>query len=240
MNKPSLIGVIAGDRPLWGHRVSALLLLLPCLLIPTQQAIATTFEDSIRPILDNHCNDCHGVPDEGPEGDFSLAQYATRDSVLAAKRTWKMVLDVVEGHEMPPADAEDLADEDRLRLVRWIRQALAEPEVDGQVNPGKPVLRHLTRLEYNNAVRDLLGLETDVFMFSERLPYEKDYFNPSSDKMPERLQIRAREYGAKYPVLLPEVGLPTDLTGRSRWRTCGSRCCKRPGPRPRRSPTAEE
>ena len=129
MNKPSLIGVIAGDRPLGGHRVSALLLLLPCLLIPTQQAIATTFEDSIRPILDNHCNDCHGMPDEGPEGDFSLAQYATRDSVLAAKRTWKMVLDVVEGHEMPPADAEDLADEEICSEVHQIAKQI-KPHID--------------------------------------------------------------------------------------------------------------
>ena len=166
--------------------------------------------EDVLPIIESHCIDCHGMPDESPEGDFSISKYSDRQSVLNSRHDWKKILDVVVGHEMPPQDAEDLSQRDRGRLIAWIQNALAEPEVDGQVNPGKPVLRRLTRLEYNNTVRDLLGLETDVFMFSERLPFNKDYFDPASGSMPARVQMGAREYGQKYPVLLPDAGLPGD------------------------------
>src|SRR6185503_18014921 len=42
----------------------------------------------------------------------------------------------------------------------------------------------------------------------ERLPVNADYFHPESSKMPEPVSIFVREYGLKYPVLLPEAGLP--------------------------------
>ncbi|MEQ8784832.1 MAG: DUF1592 domain-containing protein [Pirellulaceae bacterium] len=184
------------------------------LLFATNRALAesaeATFEREIRPLLERHCTDCHGLPDEAPEADLSLAKFDTRASVLAARQTWKKVLDVVEDHAMPPQDAAALSPQDRTRLIEWIRRALSEPEFGDRRNPGRPVLRRLTRLEYNNTVRDLLGLETDVFMFSERLPFEKDYFQPAAGKMPERLRVGSREYGARYPVLLPGAGLPGD------------------------------
>lgn len=163
-----------------------------------------------QPILETHCNYCHGLPDEYPEGDLSLAGFDSREAALHSPRTWKKVLNAIEGYEMPPSGEEPLTAEDQTKLIAWIQGLVAEPEFGDARNPGRPVLRRLTRLEYNNTVRDLLGLETDVFMFSERLPFEKSYFDSAADKMPERLQIRSREYGARYPVLLPDAGLPSD------------------------------
>jgi|GEM_PF-3050360 len=41
-------------------------------------------------------------------------------------------------------------------------------------------------------------------MFTERLPLnDKSYFKPDSIKMGDNLKVGMREYGAKYPVLLP-------------------------------------
>jgi len=180
------------------------------LLLANLSVAQSEFEQEIAPILSNYCVDCHGYEDEDPAGGFGLARFKDQASVLEARSDWKKVLDALEGFEMPPEDGEALTDNDREKLVNWIRDLLAKPDIEGQTNPGKPVLRRLTRLEYNNTVRDLLGLETDVFMFSERLPFNKDYFNPASEKMPERIRIRTREYGAKYPVLLRDAGLPGD------------------------------
>ncbi|MEM9701442.1 MAG: DUF1592 domain-containing protein, partial [Planctomycetota bacterium] len=36
------------------------------------------------------------------------------------------------------------------------------------------------------------------------------YFNPAAGSLPAELTVRAREYGGKYPVLLPTAGLPAD------------------------------
>jgi len=168
------------------------------------------FANDVLPILEENCNYCHGMPDEYPEGEFSLARFESRQDVVSDLPTWKHILDVVEGHEMPPAEDDFMTEPDRTRLVSWIRDVLAEPKPGEARRAGRPPLRRLTRLEYNNTVRDLLGLDTDVFMFSERLPFNKSYFDPAEGRIADRLKIRAREYGQKYPVLLPLAGLPPD------------------------------
>lgn len=192
----------------WAAIACLLLIFAPSAVLAAKTE--STFQREIQPLLEAHCTDCHGLPDEAPEAELSLAKFDARESVLAARPMWKKVLDALEGYEMPPADAVALSQEDRGRLITWIRGVLAEPEFGDLRHPGRPTLRRLTRLEYNNTLRDLLGLETDVFMFSERLPFEKDYFRPATGKMPQQLRVGSREYGARYPVLLPGAGLPGD------------------------------
>jgi hypothetical protein len=107
--------------------------------------------------------------------------------------------------------------------MTWIMDIAARPDpaLDA-VDPGKPVLRRLTRLEYNNAVRDLFGLEVDVFMFPERLPIsDKSYFQPASGKMSDTVKVPLREYGAKYPVLCRQFGLPGDSRAEHGYRNRG-------------------
>ena len=106
---------------------------------------------------------------------------------------------------MPPADADQPSADERRALVTGIREWLKAAQ-----RPGSPVLRRLTRLEYNNTVRDLLGLDTDVLMISERLPFDKAYFDAAAGKLPDQIRVTAREYGARYPVLLPAASLPAD------------------------------
>ena len=161
-------------------------------------------------LIRQYCTDCHGSPDESPEGGFSLAADFDSLPIRQTGEDLKKVLDAVEGYEMPPADGDQPTMEERHQLATGIRQWLSRPTVGDLRDPGSPLLRRLTRLEYNNTVRDLLGLETDVFMFSERLPFERSHYRPMSGEMPQRLTMAAREYGAKYPVLLPDASLPGD------------------------------
>ena len=161
-------------------------------------------------LIRTYCIDCHGAPDESPEGDFSLSADFALASLLETGPTLKKALDAVEGFEMPPADGEQPTADERGELAAGIRRWLSKPTIGDRRDPGHPVLRRLTRLEYNNTIRDLLGLETDVFLFSERLPFNRDHYRPQSGKMPDRLSMSAREYGAKYPVLLPDASLPGD------------------------------
>ena len=79
----------------------------------------------------------------------------------------------------------------------------------------------MTRLEYNNTLRDLFGLRTDLFMFSERLPIDKAYFRLEDGRMGDRLVISTREFGAKYPVLLPSASLPPDNRAEHGYRNRG-------------------
>lgn len=161
-------------------------------------------------LIRQYCVDCHGAADESPEGGLSLATAFDSAPLSKTGPALKKALDAIEGFEMPPADADQPTKEERKSLAAGIRKWLAKPTLGNQRDPGRPVLRRLTRLEYNNTVRDLLGLETDVFMFSERLPFSRDHYRPRTKKMPDRFVMSAREYGAKYPVLLPDASLPGD------------------------------
>ena len=166
--------------------------------------------DPTHALVRSYCVDCHGAPDESPEGGFSLTVVLDSMSLLETGPTLKKALDAVEGFEMPPADVDQPSTEERSRMITGIRKWLARPSLGKRHDPGRPVLRRLTRLEYNNTIRDLLGLETDVFMFSERLPFERGHYRPMSKRMPDRLTMAAREYGAKYPVLLRDTSMPGD------------------------------
>jgi hypothetical protein len=134
------------------------------------------------------------------------------------------VLEKVESLQMPPPKGENQPTvEERRQLIAWINHLAGLPDPTlGARDPGKPLLRRLTRLEYNNTVRDLLGLSTDVFMFPERLPFaDKAYFQPATGQLGDSIEVRLREYGAKYSVLLPTSGLPGDNRAEHGYRNRG-------------------
>jgi hypothetical protein len=166
---------------------------------------------SVSTIITQVCLDCHNATTQ--EGAVDLERFRSLADVDQNRSLWKTVFDVVESRQMPLAKSGyTLTDGERDQLLGFIRRVLATPtKTLGCVDPGKPILRRLTRLEYNNTVRDLMGLEIDIFMFPERLPIsEKGYFTHADQQMGAVLQTSMREYGQKYDVLLPQLGLPGD------------------------------
>ena len=182
-----------------------------CLLmwsIPLQAGSA--FQEQLFPLVAEHCLDCHDG--ETQKGALDLERFEDEHDSLSNRRLWKQVYDLVEAGMMPPPKRRSkmpVADREQFLAALDVFLALPDPEL-GAVDPGKPVLRRLNRLEYNNSVRDLLGLDLDLFMFSERLPISKDYFRLEKGQLPDRLEMNVREYGQRYPVLLPQSGLPVD------------------------------
>jgi hypothetical protein len=177
----------------------------------------------VRPLLQKYCFDCHYNGEES-EGGVNLERFHDEASVLRDREIWKSAFDKVESHQMPPPKESALpTDDERKRMLAWIADVAARPDPQlGARDPGKPILRRITRLEYNNMVRDLLKLDTDVFMFPERLPLaDKSYFQPATGKLDSPLTVKVREYGAKYPVLLPASGLPGDNRAEHGYRNRG-------------------
>jgi hypothetical protein len=166
----------------------------------------------VRAVVEQQCLDCHN--EETREGGLDLQRFDSFDAALQDRATWKRVFDVVEAGQMPLRDSGyALTALERDTLLRFVARLQAQPDpVLKAVDPGKPVLRRLTRLEYNNTVRDLFGLRNDLFMFPERLPVaDKRYFHEADDTgLGAALLTSMREYGQKYDVLLPQQGLPGD------------------------------
>jgi hypothetical protein len=60
--------------------------------------------------------------------------------------------------QMPPPGASKPSDADRAALVRWIESELNAKSTAIERDPGRVTVRRLNRAEYNNTVRDLLGV----------------------------------------------------------------------------------
>lgn len=185
-------------------------------------APAADFARDVQPRLRQFCTDCHDA--EAKKGGLDLARFTSDAAALADRATWKRVFDQLEAGQMPPPKrTSQPTPADRAALMAFATELLTRPDPAlGARDPGQPVLRRLTRLEYNNSVRDLLALDTDVFMFAERLPLaDKRYFQPATGALGDRVEVRLREYGGKYPVLLPQAGLPADSRAEHGFRNRG-------------------
>jgi hypothetical protein len=73
------------------------------------------------------------------------------------EKVWERVLRVIEMHEMPPSNKPQPSPEQRQMIAKWIDSAVFGIDCD-RPNPGRVTIRRLNRAEYNNTIRDLLGV----------------------------------------------------------------------------------
>lgn len=118
-------------------------------------------DDQLRAFLTRHCQECHSGAK--PKGDFSLNQLTPDFDNAANRERWLTMLKRVRAGEMPPNASPRPAAEDVRAFAEWI-DARAE---SARLAHGRTVLRRLNRIEYQNTVRDLLGIDVDV---QEMLP----------------------------------------------------------------------
>lgn len=115
-----------------------------------------SYENDIRPLLEEYCYRCHG--EEKQKGDIQLSSFHTKRTLLKEHRLWQDVLHVVREEEMP--EEEPLpTPEERRRLVDWLEHTLNEIDWSEVRNPGHVTMPRLTKVEYNNTMRDLLGFD---------------------------------------------------------------------------------
>ncbi|TWT50882.1 hypothetical protein Pla22_36250 [Rubripirellula amarantea] len=131
------------------------------------QANLSTFESTIKPLLDQHCIDCHGS--EISEGNLRIDTLDPNLVAGADTDWWSEIFAVVTKGEMPPPDDGDLDDRDRQTLVDWLSIELQTASLVRSKTGKRSAFRRMTRYEYNYALQDLLGLEFD---FAKDLPPE--------------------------------------------------------------------
>jgi hypothetical protein len=117
---------------------------------------AAAYARTIIPFLKEHCFDCHG-PDT-QEAEIGFHDYQDLAKVTADQKTWTRVLQMIQTGVMPPDDAPQPKPAERRRIARELEKILFNVDCDASPDPGRVTIRRLNRAEYNNTVRDLLGV----------------------------------------------------------------------------------
>ena len=117
---------------------------------------APGFESTIRPFVERYCSRCHG--ERRQRADLDLDEYLEAAKPDQHREIWSKVLHMVKQHEMPPEKSRQPSAEERADVVRWLDNEINRFECDGDIDPGRVTLRRLNRSEYQNTVRDLLGV----------------------------------------------------------------------------------
>jgi hypothetical protein len=114
------------------------------------------FENEVQPLLEKYCYACHGHGRR--KGDVSLETDRTIAEIHAHAKIWETVLERVSSHEMPPEDAElQPPPAERERITGWIERELFQLD-PANPDPGRVTIHRLNRVEYNNTIRDLVGV----------------------------------------------------------------------------------
>jgi len=118
------------------------------------------FEQDVRPVLERRCVMCHGKYGAGAGVRLDNLSTNLLDDRRAAE-TWHDVLNAVNRGEMPPKGSPPLTDAEREVLVDWMTAAIGKASRARLANGGQVVMRRLNRIEYQNTMSDLLGLDVD-------------------------------------------------------------------------------
>ena len=115
------------------------------------------FGELIQPFIAEHCASCHG-PDK-QKGKLRLDTLPADFSDPLVAEKWKEVIHAINGHEMPPEDEPQPTQESAGRFAGWLESQIAKEEIARRST--QVVLRRMNRAEYNNTIRDLVGVDMD-------------------------------------------------------------------------------
>lgn len=107
--------------------------------------------------LTKYCYDCHSG--DKPEGGVRVDLLANEGELGGHIELVDKIILALKDQQMPPADAEQPDNAERVHAIEWIEQRLRQFDCGSASRPGRVTMRRLNRTEYNNTVRDLTGLD---------------------------------------------------------------------------------
>ncbi len=142
-------------RPALGHAVRD--------VRPQQSPKAPTpdgFETIVKPFLAENCYPCHGNEKQKKELNFQAFESVASLTALTEHRDrWEDVVLKLRAAEMPPEDEPQPPEEQRQAVATWIERELARIDRATPSDPGRVTARRLNRTEYNNTIKELLGVD---------------------------------------------------------------------------------
>ena len=125
----------------------------PAILTP---ASTEGFETVVKPFLAKTCVECHG--NEVQKRDLNFEKMTSVQSLIDHREHWDEVVQKLRDRDMPPADEPQPPEHQRQAVAAWLARELARIDRVTPPDPGRVTARRLNREEYNNTIRDLLGV----------------------------------------------------------------------------------
>lgn len=169
----------------WSQSIVSFQLALLCPLVacggPSIAEGTDGYDARVRPFFKAHCIKCHG-PDKS-KGELSLH---TLDGDLASGRgleRWEDVLDALESGVMPPEDEPQPDAAERKVVTDWINNGLRTYAEKASREAPATTARRLTNFEYENTMRDLLGVDLNLIEDLPQDPLKPYHFNNTAEFM---------------------------------------------------------
>ena len=104
-----------------------------------------------------NCVGCHNAT--LASGDINLAALTTKESFDEDREIWERAVSKLRTGEMPPPSVAKPPATEIDTVAKWLEAEFARQDRTAKPNPGRVTARRLNRAEYNNTVRDLLGVD---------------------------------------------------------------------------------
>ena len=175
----------------------------------------SAFGNQVLSFLKDNCVDCHTAGDA--QAGIELNGLRTREDALAAGKIWLRVLDAVDSGVMPPSDATQPARENRQKFIQWIENDWMSDT--GRSSPAEVAMRRLNRREYDNTIRDLIGIDLGIAKDfpADDIAFGFDNIGSALKLSPTHIEryLDAAELVTQRALLAPDVApnAPVELIG---------------------------
>jgi len=123
-------------------------------------APVAALDPTVATYFDQHCNKCHDA--DVQKGDFRLDTLSPKVGFENTPQ-WIEIMERINSGEMPPKkEKKRPAAEDSAKVVEWIAAKMKDGEQARMVSRGRVTYNRLTRDEYVNTLRDLIGVQYDA------------------------------------------------------------------------------
>src|SRR6266478_8015535 len=117
--------------------------------------VKADFVKHVRPLLSEYCYGCHG---EKKKGGLDFRIYTSESTTLRDRQVFEKVLAKLQAHEMPPENKPQPTAAECELITNWVTSCFFKCDCN-HPDPGRITIRRLNRAEYNNTIRDLIGVD---------------------------------------------------------------------------------
>ena len=107
--------------------------------------------------VQKNCANCHNATLKS--GDVDLKSHQTAKTFDDDRSTWEKVVEKLKTGQMPPPGVPRPPIADTAAVTKWLESEFARQDRSVKPDAGRVRARRLNRPEYNNTIRDLLGVD---------------------------------------------------------------------------------